>query len=354
MSAAVSTLPKSPIITHKEAVTSSSSNGGAVQSLLGRPTAQDMLTSVSMLAGAKRPNESKPGADITAVQAAKRAAYYDVADHEAQHQRSGAYGWPPAAAMMMSSTAAMATRAPAAVATTVPLVVRVTRTMEFYFSDECLSKNAYLLKHIQQHKDGYISVRRVAGLKRIKTLTKDVALITESVRQSSKLELSADQTMMRRRDRRLPNNIEVQPAARKVIGINLPQELPTVETVASLFKPYGELTQVTVIKPGTDLPHGLSSFRSWVPDLGVKYCALVEFENQDDAQKACREINMRNREVNKFRVALLKNGARLRRTLYRVYKDENESGQSPTGAVQPNSGDAPSSSSSPSTSFVNG
>jgi len=63
-------------------------------------------------------------------------------------------------------------------------------------------------------------------------------------------------------------------------------------------------------------------FFQWVPDLGQEYCALVEFETQESAQNACREINMKNREQKTFRVALLKPGARLRRTLYRKYKGE--------------------------------
>lgn len=52
----------------------------------------------------------------------------------------------------------------------------------------------------------------------------------------------------------------------------------------------------------------------------MKYCAEIEFLSIDSAQKACREINMQNREANQFRVALLKGGSRLKRTLYRIYK----------------------------------
>jgi len=60
----------------------------------------------------------------------------------------------------------------------------------------------------------------------------------------------------------------------------------------------------------------------WVPDLGNTICAVIEFETQEEAQAACREINMANREDGKLRVALLKPGARIRRTLYRVYKGD--------------------------------
>jgi len=209
--------------------------------------------------------------------------------------------------------------------TTASLVTKVMRTVEHYFCNENLSKNAYLLKHIMQDKEGgYMSVRKVAALKRVKSLTRDVNIVNEAIQMSNKLELSADTMKMRRKDNTLPSNIEVQQCARKLIAINLPLETPTVESVTGLFSKYGELTQVCVLKPGVEPPQRLRSFKMYVPDLGVKYCAEVEFISIDSAQKACREINMQNREANQFRVALLKGGSRLKRTLYRVYKDENE------------------------------
>lgn len=62
----------------------------------------------------------------------------------------------------------------------------------------------------------------------------------------------------------------------------------------------------------------------WVPDLGINHCAVIEFETQEQAQAACREINMINRADGKLRVALLKPGARIRRTLYRKYKEDED------------------------------
>ena len=101
-------------------------------------------------------------------------------------------------------------------------------------------------------------------------------------------------------------------------------EIPTVESVTNLFAKYGELTQIRIIRPSSSLPTYLKEFTMWVPDLGVNHCAIVEFETQEQAQAACREINMINRADGKLRVALLKPGARIRRTLYRKYKEDDE------------------------------
>ncbi|XP_039261622.2 uncharacterized protein LOC120337800 [Styela clava] len=194
--------------------------------------------------------------------------------------------------------------------------------IEYYFSDECLTRNGYMLKQISStDSDGYISLRRVAALKRVKSQTRDLRTVAYAVRQSDKLEMDEEGTMIRRK-RPLPENIEAPRFIRSVLAINLPNDSPSVEDVTSLFTPYGDLTQVRVLRPGKSIPSYLKEYTAWVPDLGSRVCAVVEFENQDEAQKACREINMQNRGQNTLRVALLKPGARIRRTLYRKYKDD--------------------------------
>ncbi|XP_078485481.1 la-related protein 6 [Ciona intestinalis] len=204
----------------------------------------------------------------------------------------------------------------------------VTDILEYYFSDDCLSRNGYLLKQISQNEEGYVSIKRIAALKRMKSLTRDIRTVVYCARLSEKLELSED-SMMIRRKQPLPSSLEPPRLIRTVIAINLPLPIPTIESVTSLFSIYGDLAQVRVLKPGKTLPPYLRDYTAWVPDLGKEYCALIEFETQEEAQGACREINMKNRDFNSLRVALLKPGARLRRTLYRKYKGEgdNETGQ---------------------------
>ncbi|XP_076812198.1 uncharacterized protein LOC143459106 [Clavelina lepadiformis] len=204
----------------------------------------------------------------------------------------------------------------------------IVEILESYFSDENLSKNPYLLKQVTQREDGYVSLKRVASIKRLRCLTKDEHMVAQCVRKSTKLKLSPDGTMIRRTVP-LPTSMDAPRFIRTVIAINLPLETPTIESVTSLFVSYGDLTQVRVLKPGKKVPAYLKEYQAWVPDLGQNYCALVEFENQDEAQRACREINMKNRTNESLRVALLKPGARLRRTLYRKYKGHDETSDTP-------------------------
>ncbi|CAG5108691.1 Oidioi.mRNA.OKI2018_I69.chr1.g3910.t2.cds [Oikopleura dioica] len=196
---------------------------------------------------------------------------------------------------------------------------KMVEVLESYFSDEGLKRNQFLAKQIQLNPEG-IPLKKVAAMRRVKALTRDYMTVASAIRKSSMLELSRDGQLVKRTVQ--PASLEPPKPIRTVLAINL-HENPTVETVTSAFAKYGDLTQVRVIRPTSALPAYLKEFTMWVPDLGTTNCAVIEFETQDEAQAACREINMANRENGKLRVALLKPGARIRRTLYRQYKEDD-------------------------------
>ena len=50
---------------------------------------------------------------------------------------------------------------------------------------------------MQDKEGGYMSVRKVAALKRVKSLTRDVNIVNEAIQMSNKLELSADALKVR-------------------------------------------------------------------------------------------------------------------------------------------------------------
>ena len=146
--------------------------------------------------------------------------------------------------------------------------------------------------------------------------------VASAVRRSTLLELSRDGSLVKRVTK--PACLEPPKPIQTVLAINLETDTPTVEGITGLFSKYGELNQIRIIRPTSALPTYLKEFTMWVPDLGINHCAVIEFETQEQAQAACREINMINRADGKLRVALLKPGARIRRTLYRKYKEDED------------------------------
>lgn len=96
--------------------------------------------------------------------------------------------------------------------------------------------------------------------------------------------------------------------SKRVIAINLPPNLHTIESVTTIFYPYGEVLLVRVLRPLKTLPFDLKQFQPKVPDLGKTVCAIIEYEGSDAAKFAVNTLRQRTKELG-FRLALLENGA---------------------------------------------
>lgn len=96
--------------------------------------------------------------------------------------------------------------------------------------------------------------------------------------------------------------------SKRVIAINLPQELHTIEAVTTTFYPYGEILLVRVLRPGKQLPFDLKQYQPKIPDLAKTVCAIIEFEAADAAKFAVQTLRYRTKELG-FRLALLETGA---------------------------------------------
>jgi len=94
---------------------------------------------------------------------------------------------------------------------------------------------------------------------------------------------------------------------KRVIAINLPAELQSIDTVTSVFHPYGDVTLVRVLKPGKALPFDTKQYAAKIPELGTVPCALVDFETARAAKFAVHVLRQRADEVG-FRLAILKPG----------------------------------------------
>jgi len=95
---------------------------------------------------------------------------------------------------------------------------------------------------------------------------------------------------------------------KRVIAVNLPEDLQTIESVTSTFYPYGEILLARVLRPNKPLPFDLKQFQSKIPDLGRSVCAIIEFESAQAAKFAVDTLKFRTQEL-KFRLALLEAGA---------------------------------------------
>ena len=78
------------------------------------------------------------------------------------------------------------------------LTARIINQVENMFSDEHLSKDGFLLKHVRRRSDGFVSLKLVAGLRKVKQISREFPVILSAVQKSDKLEVNSEGTKIRR------------------------------------------------------------------------------------------------------------------------------------------------------------
>ncbi|NWH82410.1 LARP6 protein, partial [Piaya cayana] len=171
------------------------------------------------------------------------------------------------------------------------LVQRIVAQVEFYFSDENLAKDTFLLKHIQKNKMGFVSIKLLTSFKKVKFLTRDWRLTLYALQFSELLEVNEEGTKVRRRVP-IPESLLSIPPSRMLLAWELlPQEqevLPPLqkkflETITRMFSPFGAIASIRILRPGRKLPSDVRKYASRFPELLSKCCVLVEYESLESA-----------------------------------------------------------------------
>ncbi|XP_074862832.1 la-related protein 6 [Carettochelys insculpta] len=181
------------------------------------------------------------------------------------------------------------------------LIQKLVTQVEYYFSDENLEKDAFLLKHVRRNKMGYVSVKLLTSFKKVKNLTRDWRTTAYALKYSDILELNEDSRKVRRNtpvpvfaSENLPSKMLL------VYDIHLISELQDLsknqengcmqekmmEHLLKTFINFGVISSVRILKPGKDLPPDVKRFSARYTQLGTEECAIVEFEEVDAAIKA--------------------------------------------------------------------
>lgn len=180
---------------------------------------------------------------------------------------------------------------------------RIVKQVEFYFSDENLLKDSFLMKHINRNKQGYVSLKLVASFRKVKSLTKDWRVVLTSLRHSEIMVLSEDETKIRRR---VPApQIDYSHVGRTVIVTQYPDAEPNVKRIEEQFGKYGEVIVVRILHPGKAIPLDVKPCRSKHPALGKELCILVEFDSERGAKVACEKFISQQSWRDETRVELL-------------------------------------------------
>ena len=137
---------------------------------------------------------------------------------------------------------------------------------EELMSDEYLTKNSYLLRQIKRNPEGYISIKLLACLKKIKKLTKSHHLLVLALKSSKELKMNDTNTKVKR-SQPVSNQLMPKKETASLILID-PSDINGIEDIDRKFKKYGHLSQVQIVRPGRALPPHLKGYANAIPQLG--------------------------------------------------------------------------------------
>jgi len=78
------------------------------------------------------------------------------------------------------------------------VMARIVSQVEFMFSDDHLTKDGFLLKHVRRRSDGFVSLKLVAGLRKVKQISREFSVVLKALQTSSKLEVNGEGSKVRR------------------------------------------------------------------------------------------------------------------------------------------------------------
>ncbi|XP_066504231.1 la-related protein 6b [Hoplias malabaricus] len=231
---------------------------------------------------------------------------------------------------------------------------KIAAQLEHYLSDEHLESDAFLLKHIQRNKMGYVSLKLMTSFKKIRELTRDWRTTLASAHTSQELEVNEAGTKVRRRTP-IPDWLLCIPTTKLLLSWNFldcasPEtedggssgaevQQGIMETAMSVFGLYGTISSLRILRPGKDIPTELKRYAKKHTELGRKLCAVVEYEYLDGARKAYEALKAEEqlRGGKSIRVILLgSRGTRKPGTSQSRTEEESEEGIENSDIKKPN------------------
>ena len=180
---------------------------------------------------------------------------------------------------------------------------KILKQVEWYFSDENLLKDSFMMKHINRNKQGYVSLKLVASLRKVKTITKDWKIVLESLKHSNLLVLNEEKTKIRRKTP--APQVDFTHITKTLIITDYPQENPNLADLEQQFGRYGEVTQVRIIYPGRAVPLDVKPCKTHHPSLGKDLCILVEYVSTDVAKASQKRIKEQQSWRDEMKIHLL-------------------------------------------------
>eukprot|EP00600_Ochromonadales_sp_CCMP1393_P005994 CAMPEP_0174968140 /NCGR_PEP_ID=MMETSP0004_2-20121128/7962_1 /TAXON_ID=420556 /ORGANISM="Ochromonas sp., Strain CCMP1393" /LENGTH=359 /DNA_ID=CAMNT_0016217327 /DNA_START=21 /DNA_END=1100 /DNA_ORIENTATION=+ len=147
----------------------------------------------------------------------------------------------------------------------------IKRQIEFYFSDSNFRKDKFLQTKAKEDPNGYVKIETLLTFNRLKSLTTDVAVILDSIKESSSVEVSDDGLGIKR-STELPELDDSMDRTLYVKGFPVDDADVTIEAISEQFSAYGKVCMVRL--------------RKNKPDKTFKGSCFVEYDDKKCVETA--------------------------------------------------------------------
>ncbi|KAL4563607.1 hypothetical protein LXL04_027652 [Taraxacum kok-saghyz] len=194
---------------------------------------------------------------------------------------------------------------------------KIIRQVEYYFSDENLRTDKFLLKYLAKEDEGYVPVAVIASFKKMKKLTHHKSLIVAALKESSLLTLSSNEKKVKR-VHPFPLTEAFDPELCTVLVENLPED-HTIENMKKMFGQAGlclittnvlfSIKKITIHEENAAREQRKCSIEEKL--LSGKLHAVVEYDTVEAAENAVATLNNEQDWRHGMRVKLLKRKAKI-------------------------------------------
>ncbi|XP_011096548.1 la-related protein 6A isoform X2 [Sesamum indicum] len=182
------------------------------------------------------------------------------------------------------------------------LRLKIIKQVEYYFSDENLPNDKFLLKYVTKNVEGYVPIGVIASFRKMKKLTRDTSVIVAALKESALLVVSSNGKRVKRLHP-LPLAEVKDPMVCTVLVENLPED-HSLENLRRVFGEAGNIKNITIRDPHD----GRGPKKCTVAEklISGKLHALVEYDSVEAAEKAVATLNNEQDWRYGLRVKLLK------------------------------------------------
>ncbi|XP_050148291.1 la-related protein 6A-like isoform X2 [Malus sylvestris] len=198
---------------------------------------------------------------------------------------------------------------------------KIIKQVEYYFSDENLPADKYMLSMIKKNKEGYVPISVIASFRKMKKLIQNNSSIAAALRESSLLVVSSNGKKVKR-IHPLPLTENKDPKC-TVLVENLPED-HSVENLKSILGEAGKIKDLYILNPhAIEVSTKGGKAKKLISN---KLHALVKYDTVEAADKAVTTLNNEEDWRNGMRVKLLKQVYGQRKQPWKGFESEKSSG----------------------------